>query len=430
MSDESLQDRRLVKTSTPGVYKRGGRYVVVFRDAQGKQVKRAARTLAEARVLKSSLNADVERGEYRGASRVTFREYAATWIENYAGRTSKGVREETRADYRKRLEQDAIPFLGKLRLSEIEPRHIDELAAKIASRGVKPNTVRLSLAPVKAMLATAHGRGDIRSNPLAGYRTRYEVAAPDDLDEEAIDRVKALSEDELTALLAQVPEGWQLFFAFLSQTGLRIGEAIEVRWRDLDLGAGTLRVRRRFYRGKVAPPKSKYGRRQLRLSRGLSLSLWTLRKNTRAGDDDLVFTSDGGQRIEPSNLMSRVLKPAAANAGIGTWVKSSNGKRLAESWVGFHTFRHSCATVLFRRGWNAVQVQRWLGHHKPSFTLDTYVHLLETDVPAPDFFDALTDQGGNTGATSHPETSRNDESVAPGEFAGFAAENLGAVRSA
>jgi len=52
-------------------------------------------------------------------------------------------------------------------------------------------------------------------------------------------------------------------------------------------------------------------------------------------------------------------------------------KLRADTWVGFHTFRHTCATIRFRRGWNAVQVQRWLGHHSPSFTLDTYVHLLD-----------------------------------------------------
>jgi hypothetical protein len=66
-----------------------------------------------------------------------------------------------------------------------------------------------------------------------------------------------------------------------------------------------------------------------------------------------------GGRIEPSNLISRILKPPARGAGLG-------------EWVGFHTFRHTCATALFRAGWNAVQVQRFLGHHKASFTLDTY----------------------------------------------------------
>jgi integrase len=371
---------RLVKTKTPGVYKRGGRYVVTFRDPSGKQRKRFARTYREATHLKAAMSADVRRGDYRAVSKVTFAEYARTWVDSYAGRTSRGIRDQTREDYRKRLEQDAIPLLGRMRLSEIEASDLDALAARISARGVKPNTVRLALAPVKALLATAHQRGEIRANPAAGYRTRHTTpAAPCGEGEQ----VKALTEDELARLLAAAPESWRLFFTFLAQTGLRIGEAVELRWKDVDLGSGAVHVRRRFYRDTVAPPKTKYGRRQLRLSDGLSRSLWAQRKQTRASDEDLVFSATGGARIDASNLMTRVLKPAAAEAGLGTWKLDSRKQRRAESWVGFHTFRHTCASMLFRGGWNAAQVQRWLGHHKASFTLDTYIHLLSEDVPRP-----------------------------------------------
>jgi len=53
------------------------------------------------------------------------------------------------------------------------------------------------------------------------------------------------------------------------------------------------------------------------------------------------------------------------------------------SWVGFHAFRHTAASMLFAEGRNAVQVQRWLGHHSAAFTLATYVHLLDGDIGAP-----------------------------------------------
>jgi integrase len=56
-------------------------------------------------------------------------------------------------------------------------------------------------------------------------------------------------------------------------------------------------------------------------------------------------------------------------------------------WVGFHTFRHTCASLLFGAGKNAKQAQRWLGHHKASFTLDTYVHLMDEGVGDADFLD-------------------------------------------
>jgi integrase len=141
----------------------------------------------------------------------------------------------------------------------------------------------------------------------------------------------------------------------------------------------------------------------------LARALWADRDG--AGDEQLVFTAGDGSRIRPSNLMRRVLKPAAVSAGLGEWQSDAgDGRKLrAESWVGFHTFRHTCATILFRRGWNAVQVQRWLGHHKPSFTLDTYVHLLDEDVPEPAFFDELA------GAASSPPPAEPEGDELPRE---------------
>jgi integrase len=96
----------------------------------------------------------------------------------------------------------------------------------------------------------------------------------------------------------------------------------------------------------------------------------------------------GGGYLNQSNVLNRVLKPAAIAAGV--WL-SLDTKGRTTSGVGFHTFRHTCATMLFRHGLNAKQVQMWLGHHSPAFTLETYVHLLPDDLPEPDFLDGLTD---------------------------------------
>jgi integrase len=69
-------------------------------------------------------------------------------------------------------------------------------------------------------------------------------------------------------------------------------------------------------------------------------------------------------------------------------VKSA-GKRAEVPWIGLHTLRHTAGTLAFRTGWNAVQVQKLLGHHSPAFTLATYVHLLPDDLPEPTFWDEL-----------------------------------------
>src|SRR5438105_4013050 len=69
--------------------------------------------------------------------------------------------------------------------------------------------------------------------------------------------------------------------------------------------------------------------------------------------------------------------------------------------------------MLFRRGWNAVQVQRWLGHHKPSFTIDTYVHLLEEDIPDPSFLDGKTTAARwATGGQPDPQRRRETRPLA------------------
>jgi hypothetical protein len=66
--------------------------------------------------------------------------------------------------------------------------------------------------------------------------------------------------------------------------------------------------------------------------------------------------------------------------------------------VAVEVVRHTCATILFRHGLNAKQVQMWLGHHSPAFTLEAYVHLLPDDLPDPGFLDELT-SGGRLGGT-------------------------------
>ena len=69
--------------------------------------------------------------------------------------------------------------------------------------------------------------------------------------------------------------------------------------------------------------------------------------------------------------------PAAIGVGFAEEVVSKSGKARSRSTVSFHTFRHTCASLLFEEGRNVKQVADWLGHADPGFTLRTYVHLLD-----------------------------------------------------
>ena len=242
--------------------------MVTFRDPYGKPRKRSARTLAEARALKGQLTADVARGEYQPVKKVPFTECALEWIDHYSGRSSRGVRPETVADYRRRLVVEAIPFFGRMPLAAIQPADIKRFARHVAARGVSASTVRLALAPVKAMLTDAFEAGDIRFNPSAGVRL-----ALDGTGQAEDEQVKALAEEELGRLLAEVPAEWRLFLELLAQTGLRIGEAIALRWQDVDFDRRRVHVGRRYYRGGFAPPKSRYGVRDVPIGPKLAFEL-------------------------------------------------------------------------------------------------------------------------------------------------------------
>ena len=76
----------------------------------------------------------------------------------------------------------------------------------------------------------------------------------------------------------------------------------------------------------------------------------------------------------------RAVKSAAAKAGV--------------PWAGLHILRHTCASLLFARGENPKTIQRWLGHNRASFTLDTYVHLLSDELPDGVEFEQVTEHDG------------------------------------
>lgn len=374
---------RMVRTQHPGIYKRGSRYVVVWRH-RGQQHKEFFRTLAEAREAKGRRQA----GERTPQTRVSFEEYALQWLDTYRGRTSRGLGDLTREDYRRSITNYAIPFFRRYRLSEVEPPDVRRFIDFLEGRGLKAGSVRKAVAPLRAMFATAFEDGALRSNPTVGVRVSGQVAAEHEDD----DRPRALTRAQLTTLLDAVPSEWRLFFELLAHTGFRISEAIGLTWADVKFGERPrIELRSQLVRGKRRRLKSRYGRRDIPLSPGMARKLWDHRAHSRyRKDNDPVFASTTGTALHASNVRRRVLAPAAADAGV--------------SWAGFHTFRHTCASLLFAGGKNVKQVQEWLGHHDAGFTLRTYVHLMDEGLGDASFLDAAV---GNYRATEEAQTGAN-----------------------
>jgi integrase len=176
-----------------------------------------------------------------------------------------------------------------------------------------------------------------------------------------------LTRTQLTRLLAEIPDARAPLFAVLESTGLRISEAIALRWCDPDLDAEPprLRVRRAIVDGVVGAPKSRHGARSVPLADDLAAQLRALRPPDSA-DDDLVFPNRTGRPLTPNNLRNRVLGPAAQRAGV--------------PGIGLHALRHTCASLLIEKGASPLRLQRWMGHHSAAYTLEVYGHLIDGEL--------------------------------------------------
>jgi integrase len=371
--------RRLIKTKTPGVFKRvdgKGRtigYACVFRSA-GKQRKRHARTYEEARRIKRESETDRDRGELQERSMVTFLRYLDEWVERYRGQGRRGFRENTREEYRRLIVNYAHSYFpAKLKLTDVSTytlaRYLDWLAdegeqgKRLGDRTIANATMplRAALAALRAALATAKREGLIRHNPAQGLALPHREQIPEE-------EVKVFSREQLVAVLAMASERHRLFFELLAATGLRISEAIALQRLHFQLedGESEVCVRRAIVRERIGAPKSKYGRREVRLPAPLAAKLRAhLATQPNQDSTALAFPSESGGALDPDNLRRRVLKPLV--------------EEVNAPWAGFHAFRHTFASIHLSQGTNLLQLSRALGHHSPAFTLTRYTHLLPGD---------------------------------------------------
>jgi integrase len=395
---------KLERTNTPGIFRRHkkgcerkGRcdcaYVVTWR-AHGQPHTETHRTLVEAREAKRSHETDVARGEFSPRARETLRYYARDWVDRYQGNGRRGFREETRGEYRQLLEKYALKYFPpRLSLTDLTPHDVAEFIGWLVKRPngrggtLSDKSVRNALGPLAACLASAKREGLIRTNPVDGAALphRPRIEEDDELP-------RPFPDTTMELVVSLVHPKHRLMFELLAATGVRRSELLAFEGRHLVLSGDRpqvkVRQRARPQKGSgmvIGPIKTRHARRDLPTSLHLADRLAAL----QTPDDELVFKSpQTGRPYDPRHLEHRVLSPACSEAGV--------------EWAGFHTFRHTVASRMFADGRNAVEVQRWLGHHSPSFTLDRYVHLLDGDLGEP-----LTPLRVNTGSTDCPRTTEN-----------------------
>lgn len=173
-------DRKLERTKTPGVYKRGDSYVCRWRH-RGQSHKRYFATYGEAREFKRTLHGSGK----QPTTKQTVLDYYEKWIDSYRGRTARGLEDTTRDEYRRSFRLHVLPFpLAREKLRDVTSRDVSDWFGDLEAKGVHPPSIRKAKAALSAMLATAAQAGGHCGQPggrcpVRAHECPAEAPAPD-----------------------------------------------------------------------------------------------------------------------------------------------------------------------------------------------------------------------------------------------------------
>jgi integrase len=307
--------------------------------------------LREARAARGDAVARLARGERVARTKLTLAEYANEWVDQLEGQR----RPRTVRVYRERLRLHVLPKLGRRKLASIDVDDVADLLADLRRKGLAPWSQRGVLTALGRVLGTAARRGLIAANPCAqlerNERPKITRAEFPSLDREAVGK-----------LIAATPERYRALVAVSVLLGPRQGEALGLRWQDVDTAAGVLRIRRQFAHGELVEPKTNAARREVPMPPSLARMLAEHRlASPYSSETDYVFASSVGTPLEVRNIARRGLDVATRRAGL---------PRLR-----WHDLRHVAASAMIEQGASPSYVARVLGHSSPAITLSTYAHV-------------------------------------------------------
>jgi integrase len=268
--------------------------------------------------------------------------------------TALGRKPATTEAYESLLRVHLAPFFAGRSLDTIGPDELEAFVRAMAAGKKSPKTTRNALGFLHSIYGFGQRKGWARDNPCKRIDKPRDVGdsdiqflEPDELD--AVIRAERGCGDELAPTLA-------LMYRAASMTGLRQGELIGLRWRDVDWTAGRLRVRQSYVRGEFTPPKSARGSRSVPLADELAGELERHYQGSAFGDDDeLVF---GHPRVGRPLDRSKVRKRFKAAV-----------KRAKVRDVRFHDLRHTFGTRMAGVGVPIRTIQEWMGHRDFKTTL-------------------------------------------------------------
>lgn len=367
------------------------------------------------REVRDKLDAAIHQKKTGGlptAGRQTVGQFLTAWLEEVA---KPRLRPSTYRSYSDLIRLHVIPDLGHIRLERLSAQDVQRMMNAKLEDGLSPRRVQYIRAVMRAALNQAVNWGLVPRNAAGITSAPRSIKHP----------VRVLTPGDAQRLLdAARGDRLEALYTVALSLGLRQGEALGLRWSDVDLSSRTLSVVYALQRvgGKLqlVEPKTDRSRRTIRLP---AIVADALREHERRQQDD---RKAAGERWQTSGL---VFTTTIGTPLDGTTVTHQFQRLLVKAnlpKIRFHDLRHSCASLLLAQGVSPRVVMETLGHSQISLTMNTYTHVIPAvQAEAADAMDRLLlgsagDQaGGIAVSSSRSRAARTTTTRSPGRIAGI-----------
>ena len=327
----------------------------------GQRASYGAKSKEECLVWLRKKQDQIEGGLTYDKSKTTLDNFLINWLDSL----KVSVRYTTWEQYHRSINFFILPEIGKIKLIDLRPEHIQLLYNHLLDQKIGHYTVLKVHTVLHSALSYAVRIRVIPQNPASMVL----------LPKEPSNEMKILDEMQVNCLLATASgHRWEALYHLAVISGMREMELLGLKWIDLDWDKGTLKVERQLMRPhgegiQFSSTKTKFGKRTIKL--GVK-AIAVLRKHAdyqrqeriAAGDKwqefGLIFTNHNGGPIQYRNLI-RNYKKLLQDAGLPS--------------IRFHDLRHTAASLMLNHNVPVIVVSRRLGHARPSITLDIYGHL-------------------------------------------------------
>lgn len=267
----------------------------------------------------------------------------------------KQVKPSTKRSYDCELKVHILPALGAMRIADVSPLHVERLLRSRLEGGSSPKTVRNLVGLLQSIFSLAVDNDLMARSPV---RDRHKPTV-------TRSEKPVWTPEQLKLIVDSVPRQHRSLFQCAMLTGARLGELLGLQWKHVDFDLQKLEIKQALWEGELVLPKTEGSLRVIYFGPSL-LSAFTAQKENSGhkNPENFVFCKEDGSPLNPDVLRRDVLYPALDRLGI------ERSSRAA----GFHTFRHSAATIVNQKTGNLKLVQKLLGHSNLSTTADVYTH--------------------------------------------------------